>query len=98
MYAERALDRRDARTALAETDKILAAQPEHPGANLARGDAYVLLHKRAEAFAAYRTALAHRDDAPDPRMDLVAAAIAKNKLPPPRKRVSHLRKPTKPRR
>lgn len=57
MLAERALERSDGGTALAEATRALAVLPQSVPARLAQGDALVLLKREAEANDAYRRAL-----------------------------------------
>jgi tetratricopeptide (TPR) repeat protein len=91
MNAERALEKRDAKRALETAERVLAIRPRHPGAHLARADAFALLHRRGDAIDSYKAALSHRAEEPaatshDERLALVENALAKKQLPPPRGR------------
>jgi len=88
MRAELALEKSDARTALAEADRALAVAPKNAAAHLARGDALALQYKKDEALREYERVLELRAGReiglPEQRMALVEAAVAKRRLPPPR--------------
>ncbi|HEY1816126.1 MAG TPA: protein kinase [Kofleriaceae bacterium] len=88
MRAELRLEANDGKGALAESELALGASPKNGAAHLARGDAYALLHDKARAFFDYKRAIELQADeqanAPAARMKIVADAVAKDTLPPPR--------------
>ncbi len=88
MRAELALEKGDSKTALRETERLLAISPKNPGGHLARGDSYALDYKQAEAFDEYRHVLEligdNTSSVPDARLAQVKAALAAKQLPPPR--------------
>lgn len=89
--AERALERGDGEEALAEAERTYAVRPNAPGAMLARADALARVGRTSDAMGVYRELLALiGDDAstglPEARLALVRAAVAGDRLPPPRHR------------
>ena len=90
MFAERALERNDGKTALAEATRAVAISPRDVGARLALGDALMLMQRPNEAKAAYEAMIAllvdgkPPDGVPKVRVALVAKLIPEGKLPPPR--------------
>lgn len=89
MLAERALERGDGRTALAEAERAIASEPKFIDAHAARGDALSLLGRKEDARAAYRKVvelLSARDDETPPghRLSVIRDAMAKGELPSPR--------------
>jgi tetratricopeptide (TPR) repeat protein len=88
MRAELALERADVKRALVETERVLAISPKNPGGHLARGDAFALQWKKAEAFEEYRHVVElvgdNTSSVPDKRFTAIKEALAKNRLPPPR--------------
>jgi serine/threonine protein kinase/Flp pilus assembly protein TadD len=89
MRAELALEHDDSNTALTEANLALGVSPKNAAATLARGDAFALQHKKAEAFADYRVVLELRGGKnasmiADDRVTLIEAALAKDQLPAPR--------------
>jgi serine/threonine protein kinase/Tfp pilus assembly protein PilF len=89
LLAERALDARDAKTALHHASRAVASSPKSVPASLARADALAIAGKRTEALEAYRATLAlwkstRRRGAPGARLALVERALAQGTLPPQR--------------
>jgi len=95
MRAELALEHGDAKTALAETERVIGVAPKNTAAHLARGDAFALQYKKAEAFEEYRHTVelggADTTSLPEQRLATVRAAMANNRLPPRRGAVAPTR-------
>ncbi|MCB9564682.1 MAG: tetratricopeptide repeat protein [Kofleriaceae bacterium] len=89
LLAERALEARDGKAALAEADRLVSVNPRSVSGQLARADALALLRRRDEARDGYRKVIALEDEAPqhaapEARLAEVRAALAAGKLPAPR--------------
>jgi tRNA A-37 threonylcarbamoyl transferase component Bud32/Flp pilus assembly protein TadD len=89
LQAELALEARDGKTALVEADAALAVSPKNGAALIARGDALVLLDRRADALQAYKRAVQLRGGMnllamSKVRLAAVEAAVANGELPDPR--------------
>ena len=89
LRAERALERGDGKTALAEASLATAVAPKSVAARLAEADALALLGRRDEALAAYVAVQALAAEVgtlgvPRDRMALVDNVVANKELPAPR--------------
>lgn len=89
LLAERALERSDGKQALLHADRAVAVSTSSTAARLAQADALSLLGRTGDARAAYDRTLelaAKFPDsgAPKDRIELIRAAIAQDRLPPPR--------------
>jgi len=88
MKADRAIERGDGAAALALADRVIALRPKNPMGHMFRAEALDLLGKRDEAMAEFRQVLeVYGQDGrqrPDPHIDEIRAALAKNELPPRR--------------
>jgi tetratricopeptide (TPR) repeat protein len=86
LLAERALEQRDAKTALDEATRAAAVGPDSLAATMALADAQVLAHKDQDALATFKNAVAlwHQLAVHVPyedRMKAVEAAVKTGKLP-----------------
>jgi len=89
MLAERALERGDAKTALAEADRAVAHMPKLVPYRLARADALLALHRDAEAAEEFDKVIALSKESEEEqeatgRLAVVKTARAAGKLPPQR--------------
>jgi tetratricopeptide (TPR) repeat protein len=89
MLAERALERGDAKTALAEADRAVAHVPKLVPYRLARADALLALHRDEEAAEEFDKVLELSKESEEGqeatgRLSVVKEARAAGKLPPPR--------------
>jgi tetratricopeptide (TPR) repeat protein len=86
LLAERALERRDAKEALAEANRVVALEPESATGRLARADALSLLGKKSEAKNVYTELIALIDRTNDKTVDPkrvtdIRTALEKGQLP-----------------
>ena len=89
MLAERALETKDAKTALEHATRALANDPNSAPARLAQAEALNMLGRKDEAMTAYRQAVEAWDlrrskGGNEPRIAVIRAAIDAGKLPPAR--------------
>jgi tetratricopeptide (TPR) repeat protein len=89
VLCEEAMLRGDGTTALAEAEHAVRVVPHAATAEMDHADALAMLHRDAEAIAAFRHAIqltdeTHQIGLPADRIAAVRLAVANNRLPPPR--------------
>lgn len=94
MLAERALETKDAKTALDHATRAIANDPNSAPARLAQAEALNMLGRKEEALVAYRDAIHAWDvrkskGGNEARMAVIRAAVAADKVPPARDVSAH---------
>ncbi len=89
LLAERAIEKGDGKEALAQASRAVSVSPDNVSAQLAKGDALLLLGRDDEACTTFVEAIRLKKEtkqfgAPSARLAQVEAALKKNRLPEPR--------------